>query len=205
MAGWRERLLGDGENTMIALSIALFVLTVSSNSSQPVCTFERASLLKLEEKSFDQDLEGGWRKIAYSGCKKQAADLIRDWRRIHNSKSKTLYWHEGQLRAEIGKTTAAIKLFKKSIKTPEEDAGFGWNLYVEGSIAFLNRDKDGLLAARNSLAALPKPEGLDRMVDVDGNPVTIKWPMNLHVLEAFIACWDKPYSAAYRCANDKKS
>jgi hypothetical protein len=200
MASRGDGVLGYGEGLMLA---AVFLALAFIQPSGDVCDIDRSALLELDQKAFDQDFNGGWRKIADNGCKKEAADLIRDWRRIHTSESTTLYWHEGQMRAEIGDSPAAVELFKKAIKTPEEEAGFGWNLYVEGSVAFLNRDKLTLQRARDALAVLPKPEGLSRMVDQDGNPVEIEWPMNLNILDAFIQCWDETYSNAYQCGSKK--
>jgi hypothetical protein len=188
---------------MTALLFLAFTLAQPLDGTAEVCQFDRPALLAMDERAFDQAFNEGWRKIAGNGCEKDAADLIRDWRVVHKSESKTLYWHEGQLRAGIGESATAVELFKKAIKTPEEEAGFGWNLYVEGSIAFLNRDKLALQKARDALAVLPKPEGLSRMVDLDGNPVEIEWPMNLHILDAFIQCWDEKYSLAYQCVVKK--
>ncbi len=188
---------------MFAAVFLALAFILPSAAAGDVCEINRSALLELDQRAFDQDFNGGWRLIADKGCKKEAADLIRDWRLKHGSESTTLYWHEGQMRAEIGESANAVELFKKAIKTPEEEAGFGWNLYVEGSVAFLNRDKLALQEARDALAVLPKPEGLGRMVDLDGNPVEIEWPMNLNVLDAFIQCWDETYSNAYQCIAKK--
>lgn len=155
--------------------------------------------MALSFKNFDQDMNGGWRKIAVAGCEEAAADLIRDWRTQNNASDIILFWHEGQLRAQIGQYSDAIKLFELSRKTEAEDAGWGWNIYVEGSIAFLEKNKAGLKKARRKLMKLPKPPGLDNSIDVDGNPVKVDWPLNLNVFDALLRCWGQSYKQAYAC------
>lgn len=109
-----------------------------------------------------------------------------------------LTWHEGQARAMAGQTQQAIELFDQSRHPPEEDAPFGWNLYVDGSIAFLRGDRQALQSARDRLAILPRPENFSP-VGTDGEVIEIAWPLNLNVLDAFLRCWGQPYKAAYFC------
>jgi hypothetical protein len=168
------------------------------------CSFDKSAMLALDQNKFDQDLNGGWRTVATEGCEEVAADLIRDWRAKHNANDPILFWHEGQLRASVEQYDAAIALFKQSRKTEAEDAGWGWNLYVDGSIAFVEGDKAALMEARKKLAALPKPPGATNRVDIDGNPIEIKWPMNLSVLDGLIRCWGLPYKQAYGCPTELK-
>jgi hypothetical protein len=161
-----------------------------------MCVFDRAELLALDEHSFDQDMNGGWRAVArHEECAEIAADLIREYRETRGSTSTILYWHEGQQRAFAGSTDEAIRLFEKSRKTFDI---FGWNLYVDASIAFLKRDKPALLAAREALARLPRPEGFDPR-DAQGNVVNVSWPLNLSFVDGFITCFDREYKEAYGC------
>ena len=102
------------------------------------------------------------------------------------------------MRANLGQTAAAIALFEKAYKTPEQDRGFGWNLYVDGSIAFLRRDRAALDTARDALAAVPRSASFDPR-GPDSKPIAIRWPMNLNVLDGFQRCWDQPYKTAYVC------
>lgn len=173
-------------------------------AAAPDCTYDRAAMMALPQRAFDQDMTGGWRGLSMRGCQAEAADLIRDWRETNKpgSGASTLYWHEGQLRAEMGQDAAAIALFERSRKTAEEDRGMGWNLYVDGSIAFIRRDRAAFDRARAALAALPKPAGFDlRTKLADGTPITMAWPMNLNVLDGFARCWGKSYNEAYgKCA-----
>ena len=161
-----------------------------------MCIFDRAELLALDEHSFDQDMNGGWRAVArHEECTEIAADLIREYRETRGSTSTILYWHEGQLRASAGSTDEAIRLFEKSRKANDP---VGWNLYVDASIAFLKRDMPALLAARVALASLPRPEDFDPR-DAQGNAVVISWPLNLSFVDGFITCFDREYKEAYGC------
>jgi hypothetical protein len=161
-----------------------------------LCMFNRAELLALDEHSFDQDMDGGWRAVArHEECTEVAADLIREYRETRGLTSTILYWHEGQLRAHAGSTDEAIRLFEKSRKTFDI---FGWNLYVDASIAFLRRDKPALLAAREALARLPRPEDFNPR-DAQGNVVVVSWPLNLSVVDGLITCFDRAYKEAYGC------
>lgn len=183
--------------------LGLLALTaiVSSTRQSPVatCDYDRSSMLALDQSKFDQDLSGGWRQLANAGCDVEAANLIRDWRTARQSKASILFWHEGQLRANAGQTSRAISLFKKSRKSKEKDAGFGWNLYVDGTIAFLRGNRGQLRTARTRLAALPRPAGFS-FNGPDGKPIAVAWPLNLNVLDGFIACWGQTYKKAYACA-----
>lgn len=193
---------------LFALIVALFVagcaapLTspqgLAASSSQPLevarCTYDRSKMLALDQAAFDQDLSGGWRELAErDGCKAAAASLIRAYREANAPGSGILYWHEGQLRAELGETEAASALFERSRR--ESDA-FGWNYYVDASVAFLNKDRAALQAARNALVQLPRPKGFDPR-GPDGKPIKIAWPPNLNVVDGLLQCFDKSYAEAY--------
>ena len=181
------------------ISAAAFSLTFTLSSSVPAsCSVDREAILALDYQSFDQDPQGGWRSLADMGCNKQAADIIRDWRERHSDSRYILFWHEGQARAFAGEYEAAIKLFDRSRRPTREDR-IGWNLYVDGSVAFLRGQRKKVEAARASLARVPKPIGWDEMRGVDGQPLRAPWPVNLYVLDGFIRCWGELYMDAYGC------
>jgi hypothetical protein len=159
-------------------------------------------MLALSRRAFDQDLQGGWRAVsARDGCIAAAADLIRDYRERHRLNDTILFWHEGQLRASDGQTEAASALFERSRKEPAD--AFGWNQYVDATIAFLRNDRPALLAARASLAGLPRPSGFEPR-DPQGRPISLSWPMNLDVVDGLIACFGRSYREAYgpACRSD---
>ena len=180
---------------MIILA-ALLLLT--AGAAVPDCRFDRAAIMDLPQDRFDQDMAGGWRELSTRGCEREAADLIRDWRNRHRTDSRILTWHEGQLRANIGQTGQAVALFRQSYDPPLEDPGLGWNLYVDGSIAFLNADRAALQTARDRLAVLPRPAGF-APVGADGKPAAVRWPPNVQVLDGLLRCWGRLYRVAYTC------
>lgn len=185
---------------MILAALSLLMALPSDGPAD--CHYEQNALLALDLEAFDHDMDGGWRTLEVKGCGLEAANLIRDWRRAHGtmgSADALLSWHEGQLRADAGQYAAAIKLFDAARNPAAEDAKWGWNLYVDGSIAFLRGDRDALEAAGVRLAALPRPAELKDAIGADGKPRAVRWPMNLRVLDNFLRCWGQSYRVAYRC------
>ncbi|MBO9697196.1 MAG: hypothetical protein J7499_13445 [Sphingopyxis sp.] len=180
------------------ISAAFFLLIAAASEAPAKCSHDFQAMLRLDRNAFDQDMIGGWRSLAASGCELEAAELIRKWREAHLAEDPTLHWHEGQMRANVGQYEEAIVLFEASLD-PASRQRWGWNLYVDGSIAFLKGDLEALRLARERLAVLPAPPELKKLKDVHGNPATVRWPMNLHILDAFIRCWGQSYKAAYGC------
>ena len=175
--------------------LILLALLSSFQAPAGACAYDRQQMLALDLRAFDQDMDGGWRALSRrEGCTLAAADLIRDYRHSRRLSDTILYWHEGQLRASAGQTEPAIALFEQSRKNPDD--GFGWNSYVDATIAFLRRDRPALLAARDALARLPMPAGF-APVDTEGRPLQIRWPMNMDIVDAFVACFGRSYSEAY--------
>jgi hypothetical protein len=206
-AGSSAEVAGEGccamtKHRIFAFMFAAVFLTAMSSAHEPTvsnCAYDRDAMMDLSQNEFDQNPDNGWRKIAVPGCEEIAADLIKDWRARQNSQDTILFWHEGQLRAIAGQYQSAITLFELARKTEAEDRGWGWNIYVDGSIAFLQGDRGALKKAKRALVNLPKPADMGRSVDTDGNPVEIDWPLNLHVLEGFLRCWGQSYKQAYAC------
>jgi hypothetical protein len=175
--------------------ITIIALLVGSYANGD-CLYDKKQMLSLELNEFDQNMNGGWRKIAgIEGCKVTAANLIQEYRIANYPNSSALFWHEGQLRAGSGEVEKAIVLFKKS-KIPDQHDTFGWNYYVDASIAFLEKDKESLIKSRDLLSSVPKPAEL-KMVDASGKPVKMKWPPNLSVVDSLIQCFEKAYDEAY--------
>ncbi|MFA5988335.1 MAG: hypothetical protein WC803_01850 [Sphingomonas sp.] len=172
------------------------MLLIFAAAAAPDCGYDKVAVLALNEDAFDQDLTKGWRALKNRGCLAEAADLLRDYRDANTRKrASILFWHEGQLRASLNQTEAAIALFEKSRK-PEAQDEIGWNHYVDGSIAFLRHDRPALQQARDTLARLPAPKELPNFT-LNGQKVPVAWPLNLNVLDGFLKCFDKPYAVAY--------
>jgi hypothetical protein len=174
------------------LAVLLLAAAAAVARAATPCGVELNRTMNLSEAEFDQLRDGGWRMVAArEGCTMAAADLIRSFRRAHRSASHILYWHEGQLRALAGDAEAGAALFAQARQEQAKDR-IGWNLYVDASIAFLRGDRAALLAARDALAALPKPEGWGA-----GSPNAAPWPLNLDVVERLVACFGQGYREAY--------
>ena len=170
------------------------------------CRYDRDKLLSLDEQAFDQDMSngGGWRSVAaVPGCDLAAAVLLRDYRAAHKSSSTTLAWHEGQLRANAGQTDEAVVLMNASRKPKEVDLA-GWNHYVDATVAFLEGDREALLAARERLARVPPSPDLPPVKDGyielsigDGQVAKMRWPPNVDVVDGLIKCFGQEYKVAY--------
>lgn len=136
---------------MLSLFIAL--LFPAEPPPQPRCAHDREAMLAMDWFSFDQGPDG-WRSVSNrEGCYEAAADLVQIYRStLGLSDNTTLYVHEAQLRASVGETSRAIDLFEMA--RHDEDP-FGWNIYMDASVAFLRGNREALRDARARLAALP--------------------------------------------------
>lgn len=186
---------------MLVLGLMVLGLAVGADALPADCPYDRPALLAEDVKAFDEDMHGGWRPLADRGCMREAADLIAAWRGAHPElpadRAMAIAWHEGQMRAAFGDTAGAIADLSVSLQSP--DAAF--RDYVAATIAFLKRDRPGLLAARAALAAEPKPDGFDAAA-ADAKARygdLVVWPINLDKVDGLIACFDKPYKDAYGC------
>lgn len=121
-------------------------------------------MLDMTPFEFDQS-ENGWRKLDKQGLFLEAAELIASYVAANikiieaqNQVSiQTLYFHAGQEYACAGKKyyAKAISFFSMSHKSKE-----GWDVYVDGTIAFLENDKKKLKQAANALKKLTKTDAM---------------------------------------------
>jgi len=192
----------------IAIFLSLPVLLAACSTAAPpqatasaACAYDRPTLLGLDQERFDQDHQGGWRALAARpGCSLAAADLLRDYRQAHGKHASLLFWHEAQLRASAGQPEQAIVLMERAKEPAEEDL-FGWNPYVDASVAFLRRDRRAFEQAHAALAALP-PQGpvQDGYMEIrmgDGKSGKVRWPPNIDVVEGLAQCFGQAYEIAY--------
>jgi len=183
----------------MSILFSSLLLLNSAQAAEPKavdCSYDLDAMLQLNHNDFDQGLDGGWRKLSDKGCDLEAAELIREWRFHKRSHSTILYWHEGQLRANEEQTDQAIELFRLTYN-PQDHDEFGWNYYVDGTIAFLSDDRESFDRAIKRLKALPSPENRPSFTLPDGSIRQMNWPPNLHVLGLFQTCWGESYKKAY--------
>ena len=183
---------------LLTVGLALFAGGCVSRPAAADCAYDRAAMFALDQQAFDQDLKGGWRAVANRGCYRQAADLIRDYRKVHPEQPKILYWHEGQMRANAGQVRRSIPLFEQA-----KDAGVAspWNLYADATIAYLRRDRAAFDRAREALYAIPEPPFFARQAEEVERQLGFRptWPQNHETVDRLAACFDQPYEEAYAC------
>lgn len=167
------------------------------------CAADIDVMMQLDPDAFDQDMWGGWRSLAArKGCEKAAAELIktyitRNWNRLSSEKLSMMHWHAGQLEAFAGDYNQAVPLLMAGTSPEKRRVEMGFHEYALGTIAFLNGDLRGLKAARERLAATPKPTwyAAERKAGR-----LLSWPLNLDVLDSLIQCFGSPYAVAYNNA-----
>ena len=164
------------------------------------CAYDLGAMMRLEFDAFDRTPESGWRIIGNTpGCENAAADLIAQYRteKIEDQR-RGLMHHEAQLRAAAGQADTAIALIEqvRAMETAPEMIA-----YRDAEIAFLRGDWAALRAARDQLLAVPAPPHFEattarfRERFPDQPPPT--WPLNIEVVNGFVACFGKQYSEAY--------
>ncbi len=134
--------------------------------------YDRLMALAIED--FDQS-EAGFRQ--YSDDYLLVSQLIPEYIDQNNLKpefARNLRWHLGQIHAFNEDYEKAISEMKKAYA----GGSVTWLCYVDGTIAFLERDKKGLDEALRLL----------RRQD--------NW-MNIEVLESLVRHFEKPYMEAY--------
>ncbi|MET0373607.1 MAG: hypothetical protein ABW128_05040 [Rhizorhabdus sp.] len=152
---------------MIFVALALAMLTAPDGAAG--CRYERLSSLALDLQAFDQDMGGGWRTLEARGAPPKppiSSGTMRRARESMGAADARLSWHEGQLRAAAGQYAEAIRLFDAGRHPAAKDAGRGWNLYLDGSIASLWSDRVAVEAARAKLAILPRQDRLPPLPDM---------------------------------------
>lgn len=184
------------------LFAVLFAAVLQSTPAPDVCAYDREAMLALSVEAFDQDLQGGWRPLGNRReCREAAAELLSAyrkarWKDFTSDQLHTNYWHEGQIRAALGQNDQAVRMLLAGV-SPSSIGGK--EHYAIGTVAFLLRDRPMLQAARDRLALIPPPPGFEEdsanFKARYGRELT--WPLNLDVLDSFLACFDKPYDDAY--------
>ena len=178
------------------------------------CVADAQSLLALSFEDFDQGVqpvaggpreEWGWRPIARQpGCETAAADLISQWRARHGEELPAMLrsfmaFHEAQVRAGGGDHAAAIALIEESAQGSFGDEA--WQAYVAALLAFLQHDREALLAARERLLAVPEPDNWaerQRQFREEAGQ-EMAWPRNIEATDTLVACFGKAYPLWGKC------
>lgn len=138
---------------------------------------EYTRLMSLSLNEFDQS-NIGFRQYSenYELLRLIIPEYIATKELSQNEKGR-LHWHLGQIHAFNDNTEQAIKEMKRANSSP-----LFWKCYVDGSIAFLEKDKLKLVEA---LELLKKQDN----------------QMNIEFLEKFVKYFDKSYKEAYSLDN----
>jgi hypothetical protein len=160
-----------------------------SPSERAECVLTDANLIanrNLTWQQFDQQTTTptSWRSLIERKCYEAAAVAYADYlaRGLIPAGERwqtTARFHLGQSLAFAGKSAEAARVVATA-RRETEVGGMLWNLYVQGTYAFLTRDRDGLAA---SFAALRAQPGQSNAI-------------NAGVLAGLLHCWDKPYREA---------
>ena len=135
---------------------------------------EYTRLMALSLDGFDQSAEG-FRQ--YSDNYELMCLLIPEYIVVNElpaSHSRNLHWHLGQIHAFNDNYEAAITEMKQAF----EGGSLTWACYINGSIAFLEKDKAAL---QEALETLQKQDN----------------QMNIEILEKFVKYFDRSYAEAY--------
>ncbi|WP_067664798.1 hypothetical protein [Ferrimonas marina] len=158
---------------------------------------ELSQQMTLSFKAFDQTPDQGWRRYYDRGCYSQAAQLLVAYVETHPERAERytiLLMHTGQLLAMSGEDDAALPYLRRQRALEQGKDNPYWDnaAFTDAHIAFLQRDKAALIAAR------------DRIAKKQPIPDTSDWPdwmrgkiANLDVVEGFLHCFDRPFAEAY--------
>ncbi len=178
--------------------LGILLALVGTPAASQTCNYNRTEMLNMDLDTFDQS-DKGWRSLLQKGeCDDSAVAIIKDYLSAHPDLSvdqrPQLLWHEGQILAASNRYDESLAVFRSIHET--EDS---MRLYQAATIAFLQRDKKTLLAARAELAALPEPPDFQAAAKVfkEKTGETLAWPENLDVVDGLIRCFSSSYRVAY--------
>jgi hypothetical protein len=191
---------------MAMASIAACALVpVKTQKTFAECVADPTPYLALEWENFDQGAapDGrvwGWREVAAKpGCETAAADLVATWtgqngKGLDEPTRLMMGFHEGQIRAMGGDYVRAAKLIEAA--RAEWDRKPEGAAYVDATLAFLNGDRAGLMAARQRMMAVPEPADFANLQKLYREQAGFepKWPMYIETVDKMITCWGKGYT-----------
>jgi hypothetical protein len=168
---------------------AAMTASPSAASSAGQCRLTNKDLIanrSLSWPEFDQrqNSRTTWSALGSAGCHEAAAVAYADYLAFGPSISGERYqttarFHLGRSLAYAGRTEEAARMIATA-RRETEVGGLHWNDYVQGTVAFLTRDRETLVARQASLAA---QSGFANRI-------------NAGVLAGLLHCWNRPYLEA---------
>ena len=147
---------------------------------------DRVANRSLTWQQFDQQtgVATSWRSLIEKGCADAAVRAYADylaWGPVPAGErwQTTARFHLGQSLAQADRLEDAARMIATA-RRETEVGGLKWNLYVQGTVAFLTRDRPALQGSFDALAA---EQGFANAV-------------NAGVLSGLLKCWDRPYREA---------
>ena len=74
---------------------------------------------------------------------------------LTSDQKATIIFHSGQIHADLGENEKALERFAKSYDDTL-NSKYHWNLFVDGTIAFIKKDKSKLITARDEVEKAEK-------------------------------------------------
>lgn len=195
----------------IAILIAMVCLPACTHL-QPASCNDKSLLqdyLSLDRKTFDQDEQKGWRVMAHKGCDEVAGNMIKSYilysPHVTTDNLNILRWHAGQNYAVDGQYNEALLFFIASYQEPGDYYSESWNLYVEGTVAFIHSDREVLTSSIQNLETMVfSDDGIKARTEIFGRGLSSKQlenilrkDSNLIILKGLLSCLGKTYKEAY--------
>lgn len=182
----RER-AGHCRLATLVIAWSLASATLSAEPLEPACQSQLQHQVGIARTQsyfeFDQREGEGFRRLDKSGCPYEAGLLIDIYLTDHPEYGTILSWHAAQMFAKAGHYETAIARARTAL-VQTEPVGFRWNDYVEGTVAFLNRDVASLRRHRDRLA--------EAATEFPNNEA------NLRVLNRLLSNFEKSYAEALK-------
>jgi hypothetical protein len=161
----------------------------AASVDQSRCGLTEADLIanrKLTWREFDQDssVQNNWRSLVKRNCDEAVVHAYADYL-VYGPVPEGERWqttarfHLGQSLAHAGRNQEAAQIIATA-RREKEEGEMRWNLYIQGTYAFLVGDRPGLTKAFEALKTQPGPSNA----------------INAGVLAGLLACWNKPYRQA---------
>ena len=155
-----------GIRSAILMTVASLAVVITASelvvAGEVPADVDRAVILALPWKQFDQTLGSGWRVYADRGNHLQAAETIvayLDQRTdLTVSQRAVSNFHAGAEFARVGLMEAALRhLDQAAVRSGTSGVPEDWNELVISTKAFLLEDRETLLASKQRVKAMQKP------------------------------------------------
>ena len=173
-----------------AVSVTALILTLAKAATAAPCVLSTADKIANAAQTYDEfdqkgSLPSSFRALEIAGCYGLAAEASEDYILHHpglkNGERLNVLFHEGQALAMAGDERVGAMLIAASRNLSQDpNDSFDWNTYIEGTWAFLVKDRARLEAAAEKLSGAGEDNAL-----------------NARVLRGLQHCFGRPYRDVY--------